>query len=168
MARLRPQGFVGSARCRAACPAGADAAPPPNAAAPPQTVPAARRSARRSRPRPAPMSPILSPRCSASPGGARAQSEQRAIDRQGQQLPVEHADADAAISSRSGPTAAEQGRVLSSRSRAKCASNTIRPSPIEIVADGQSWSCATAISATQESIRCRRRRCASCSPTAST
>ena len=39
------------------------------------------------------------------------------------------------------------------------------PSPIELIADGRRWWCATASSRRRISIRCRRRRCASCWPT---
>ena len=60
------------------------------------------------------------------------------------------------------------GPILHLRSPARSASNTTTPSPIELIADGSPWSCATASSQRRISIRCRRRRCAFCLPIGST
>ena len=81
---------------------------------------------------------------------------------------IERADADRRF--RPGRSGRPQGRrqVLSAEAGPASASNTIRRARSSSIADGHRWWCATASSRRRTSIRCRRRRCASCSPTAST
>ena len=115
-------------------------------------------------------SPIRSPPCWARPAPTAALNpEQRAHHRARQQLSVRHADAVRQIRPGRPRRQPHPGRILHFQKPGKVRFEYDAPSPIDIdrrrpVGGGARppvWRRRT-------SIRCRRRRCASCSPTTST
>ena len=88
--------------------------------------------------------------------------------RQGQPVSVERSAADRQFRPGRARRPPRATASSTSRSPARCASNTIRRARSRSSPTASRWWCATASSRPRTSIRCRRRRCASCCPTAST
>ena len=97
----------------------------------------------------------------------RAQSRPARHHRQGEQLPVQRAELEGNFVQVGPDGGRTQGEFYISKP-GKVRFEYDAPSPIELIADGQSVVVRDRRLATQDSIRCRRRRCASCSPTMST